>query len=301
MSVCLGMSLCAQTASSPPGQSTYVIHQRVEEVLLYCTVTDRKGELVTDLPRTAFAVSEDKHPVVISHFSQEDVPVSLPLILDGSGSMKTKRSAVQGAALDLIKASNPEDETSITNFADAAYLDQELTNDVTKLQTALNGAKTVSGGTALFDTVTSAADHLSRNAHHSKQVMVVITDGNDNASASNLAATIRRVQRTDGPAIYAIGLLYDVPGSDASRARKELIALAEQTGGLCFFPSSLDDVDKIAMQVAKDIRNQYTLAFHPLDSTTKDDYHTVLVRASAAGARGLTVRTRAGFKRSVPE
>jgi Ca-activated chloride channel homolog len=118
-------------------QPTYVLHENVQEVLLYCTVIDHKGDLITDLDRSAFNVRENKLPAAIVHFSNKDVPVSLALVLDDSGSMKEKRPAMQSAVVDLIKASNPEDETSITNFADTAYLDQEFTSDLSKLQTAL--------------------------------------------------------------------------------------------------------------------------------------------------------------------
>jgi Ca-activated chloride channel family protein len=280
---------------------TYIIHQRVEEVLLYCTVIGHKGELVIDLDRSAFKVLEDKKPATITHFARKDVPVSLALMLDDSGSMKEKRTAVQGAALTLIKASNPEDETSVTNFADKAYVDQELTGDVTQLADALGKNKTISGGTALFDTVIAGADHLATTAHRSKQVIVIVTDGNDNASEADLAAAIRRVQHADGPVIYAIGLLYDVPSSQERRAHKELLSLAEETGGIAFFPSSVSEVDRIAAEVARDIRNQYAIAFRPAANAASGSYHSVAVTASAASHSGLTVRTRKGYLRTTAE
>ena len=284
--------------SASQTSSTYVIHQRVEEVLLYCTVIDHRGELVTDLAQLAFKVLEDKKPVPITHFARNDVPVSLALMLDNSGSMKEKRLAVQAAALTLIKASNPDDETSVTNFADQAYVDQELTGNMAQLADALGKSKSISGGTALFDTVISGADRLSKTAHRSKQVIVVVTDGNDNASEADLAAAIHRVQRADGPVIYAIGLLYDVPSSEERRAHKELLALAEETGGIAFFPASVGEVDRIAAEVARDIRNQYTIAFRPGANGTNGSYHSVVVNASDPGRHGLTVRTRKGYFRA---
>ncbi len=268
------------------------------EVLLYCTVLDRKGNLVTDLDRAAFKVRESKLPAAIVNFNHKDVPVSLALVLDDSGSMAAKRSATQGAALDLIKASNPEDETSVTNFADAAYLDQDFTKDISQLETALVQSKTVSGGTALFDTLIGAANHLTEAAHHSKRVIVVVTDGRDNASAADLAAAIRRVQTANGPVIYTIGLLYDVPGSDARRARHDLQQLSDETGGIAFFPSSVDEVDKIAAEVAKDIRNQYTIAYRPPANASTEEYRTIAVEASSPGHNNLQVRTRKGYLRT---
>jgi Ca-activated chloride channel family protein len=280
-------------------QPTFVLHENVQEVLLYCTVLDHKGNLVTDLDRAAFKVRESKLPATIINFNHKDVPVSLALVLDDSGSMAVKRSATQAAALDLIKASNPEDETSVTNFADTAYLDQDFTKDISKLETALGQSKTVSGGTALFDTLIGTANHLAEDSHHSKQVIVVVTDGRDNASAADLAAAIRRVQTANGPVIYTIGLLYDVPGSDARRARHDLQALSDETGGMAFFPASVNEVDKIAAEVAKDIRNQYTIAYRPPANPSTEEYHTIAVEASSSSGHGnLQVRTRKGYLRT---
>lgn len=297
------VSLLPSSAQSPLGTGKtaqpYVIHQRVEEVLLYCSVVDHRGEIVTDLDRSAFTVFENQKNVPITYFANKDVPVSLSIVLDDSGSMKTKRTAVQDAALHLIKASNPDDETSVTNFAEKAYLDQDLTENLTRLSEALGQSKTVSGGTALFDTLIGAADHLATHAHRNKQVIVVVTDGDDNASEADLAAAIHRVQRTDGPIIYAIGLLYDAPSAQEKRARKELISLAEETGGIAFFPRTVDDVDRIAGEVARDIRSQYTVAFKPGPNTPNGSYHSITVKAAMTGKHGLMVRTRKGYLRNV--
>ncbi|WP_263385922.1 VWA domain-containing protein [Granulicella arctica] len=284
-----------EAAGSSP---TYLLHQNVEEVLLYCTVLDHQGNLVTDLERSAFKVAEDKASVAITHFDHRDVPVSLALVLDGSGSMKEKRSAVQAAAVDLIKASNPDDETSVTNFADTSYLDQDFTSDLPRLQSALGQSKTVSGGTALFDTVISAANHLAEASHRNKEVIVVVTDGRDNASAADLSSAIRRVQTANGPVIYSIGLLYDLPGSDARRARHDLQALSDETGGIAFFPASVQEVDRIAAEVSKDIRNQYTIGYRPPSNTSSDGYRTIAVQAASSSHRDLVVRTRKGYLRT---
>ena len=286
--------------STGPGDhdsSPFVLHQKVEEVLLYCSVLDHQGSPVVDLDRSAFTVLEDKAPVRITHFDHKDVPVSLSLVLDDSSSMKEKRAAVQIAAADLIRASNPLDETSLTNFADTTYLDLDFTGEFAKLQAALAQSKTVSGGTALFDTIISTANHLSRDAHHSKQVIVVVTDGRDNASEADLSAAIRRVQTANGPMIYTIGLLYDVPGAEARRARHDLLALSDETGGVAFFPSSVNEVDRIANQVAKDIRNQYTVAYRPPATSGAAGYRTITVAAASSSHGKLTVRSRKGYLR----
>ena len=305
LALTLGSSALAQapgdggTAGAPNHpRKPYVLHTGVQEVLLYCTVLDRKGHLATGLGQSAFKVSENGQAVKIVHFSGKDMPVSIALVLDDSGSMAKERAAVGAAALDLIKASNPEDETAVTNFADTAYLDQDFTSDVPTLGAALGQSTTVSGGTALFDTVIGAADHLAESAHQSKQVIVVVTDGRDNASAADLPAAIRRVQAANGPVIYTIGLLYDVPGADARKARHDLEALSAETGGIAFFPASRGEVDRVAAEVARDIRGQYTIAYRPPDTPTKGDYRTIRVQADSPGNGKLSVRTRKGYLRA---
>ena len=299
---CVCFSAAGQTTAEKPGKTVesrtghpYVLHQDVREVLLYCTVLNRKGDPVMGLGQSAFKVFEGKQPVQVLHFSGEDLPVSIALVLDDSGSMSGKRAAVQAAALDLLKASNPDDETSVTNFADTAYLDQEFTGSLATLEGALGKNKTVSGGTALFDTVIGAANHLAEAAHHSKQVIVVVTDGRDNASAAGLADAIQRVQAANGPVIYTLGLLYDVPSMDARRARHDLQALSDETGGIAFFPASVDDVDRIAAEVARDIRHQYFIAYRPPATPAANGYRTIHVEASSSGEGKLSVRTRKGY------
>lgn len=280
-----------------PDKQPFVLHSTVQEVLLYCAVLDHSSHLVLNLNRNNFAVKENGHPATILHFDHKDVPISLTLALDDSASMREKRSTVGSAALELVRASNPEDETAVMNFADTSYLDQDFTTDAGRLRSALEQSKTVSGGTAMFDAVIAAAAHLTATAHHSKQVIVVVTDGQDNASANDLLAAIRRVQAANGPVIYSIGLLYDVPGAEARLARHDLQALSDETGGLAFFPASVGEVDRIAAEVAHDIRSQYTVGYRPPADAGGGMYRTIAVTAADPQHGKLTVRTRRGYVR----
>lgn len=298
----LALAAAAQQkpAHEPPQGSsadTFVLRQNVKEVLLYCTVLDRKGTLVTDLDQSAFTVTENKKPVAVVNFSRKDVPVSVDLLLDSSASMKDKQESVQAAAVTLIQESKPEDETAVTNFADALYLDQDFTGNSQELGRALAQSRSVSGGTALFDTLISAADHLAKAANYRKQVIVVITDGRDNASAVDLQAAIRRVQTVNGPVVYSIGLLYDVPAMDARRARHDLQVLSDGTGGTAFFPHSAGEVAAVAAEVARDIRHQYTVSYRPPENAPVGSYRTIAVQASAKDRGKLSVRTRKGYVR----
>lgn len=266
------------------------------EVRLNVSVTDATGKPVDGLTESAFHVYEDGVPQKIVGFAHEDTPVSLGILIDSSGSMYDKRSAVDAAALNLVKLSNPKDEAFLVDFSTEPYLDQDFTNSIAKLQQGLSYIKS-SGGTALYDAVIASADYLAKNAKRQKQVLLIVTDGDDNASTASLDATIRRVQDLNGPSIYCIGLLFgdDVSRSESKHAREVLSQLADQTGGRAYFPKSLKDVDPIAQDVAQDIRTQYTIEYRSSKPTSEGGYRVIHVEAKGQGFRELKVRTKAGY------
>jgi VWFA-related protein len=274
----------------------YTLRQDAYEVRLNATVLDGSGRSVQTLTKDAFTVYEDGVPQTIASFRHEDLPVSLGLLIDSSGSMYDKRSAVEKAALDFVKLSNPEDEEFLVDFSWEAFIDQDFTNNIDKLQQGLGYIKS-SGGTAIYDALVASADYLSKNAKHPKQVLLVVTDGEDNASSATLEQTIRRIQDLDGPVIYCVGLLFgeDTDKRESRHARRVLETLAEQTGGAAYFPKSVNQVDEIAAEVAKDIRTQYTIAYHSTKSPTLGGYREVHVEAKAKSFGRLSVRTRTGY------
>jgi Ca-activated chloride channel homolog len=273
----------------------FVLRADVDEVLLPCTVVDDKGQLVTSLDRGDFQVWEDNVPQKIASFQHQDVPVSLGILVDNSGSMRDKRAAINDAALHLVKVSNPADAAFIVNFSDRAIIDQDFTSNVSLLEKGLSHIDS-RGGTALYDAVVASANEMARHAKQQKQVLLIITDGEDNASRLSLDQAIRRVQALNGPVVYSIGLLYeDLTKEEAARARQDLESLALQTGGVAYFPRSLADVNDIAAQVASDIRNQYTLGYHSTKAADLGGYRTVRVEATGTKRSKLTVRTRQGY------
>ncbi|HEX4170523.1 MAG TPA: VWA domain-containing protein [Bryobacteraceae bacterium] len=288
-----------QSASAPrqsqqpqAGSSrAYTLHVDTEEVAMNCTVLDNKGELVNDLTKKDFKVFDNKVPQTVISLQHQDTPVSIGLLVDDSGSMNTKRAAVTSAALDLVRASNPQDETFVINFSDQAYLDQDFTSNLDKLQSGLTHLSS-SGGTALYDTIVTAADKMERSATRPRKVLIVVTDGNDNASRLSLSDAVHRVQDMQGPTIYSIGLLFG--GNNSRHARRDLQLLSSDTGGIAFFPGSLKDINSVAAEVARDIRNQYVVAYHYL-KTSAEGYHAVKVEVHAPGHRKLTVYTRSGY------
>jgi VWFA-related protein len=274
----------------------FTLRRNVDEVVLNATVLDNDHRLVNDLTKDDFKITEDGAPQTIASFQHQDIPVSMGILVDNSGSMRDKRAAVNSAALDLVKASNPQDEAFIVNFSDEAFIDQDFTSDLTKLREGLSHIDS-KGGTALYDAVVASADQLAKGAKRPKQVLLIITDGEDNASSLTLEQTIRRVQQLQGPVVYAIGLLFGegTGGRESRRAQRALRLLSDETGGLAFFPKSLSEVDSIAAEVARDIRTQYTIGYHSTKPPSQGGYRTVKVDAHASGHGKLTVRTRSGY------
>lgn len=285
-----------QTGVITKEDGRFTLRADASEVRLEASVIDATGHAVDSLPEDAFHVYEDGTLQKIVGFRHEDLPVSLGILIDSSGSMYDKRAAVDAASLNLVKLSNPKDEAFLVDFSSEAYIDQDFTDSIAKLQQGLSYIKS-SGGTALYDAVIASADYLSKNAKRSKQVLLIVTDGDDNASSATLESTIRRVQDLDGPAIYCIGLLFgdDVSHGEARHSREVLTELADQTGGLAFFPKSLKEVDGIAQEVAADIRAQYTIEYHSSKPLSDTSYRTIHVEAKEKGYRGLQVRTRTGY------
>jgi VWFA-related protein len=278
------------------GDHGYTLRRDVEEVVLNATVLDDHNKLVMNLTKPDFKVTEDGVPQTIVSFQRDDIPVSMGILVDNSGSMRDKRQAVNDAALDLVKASNKDDEAFIVNFSDEAYIDQDFTSDLGKLRDGLAHIDS-KGGTALYDAVVASADQLAKGAKRAKQVLLVITDGEDNASVMSLEQTIQRIQALQGPVVYSIGLLFkdEGGGKEARRAKRALQLLSSETGGVAFFPKSLDEVDEIAAEVARDIRSQYTIGYHSTKPASLGGYRLVKVEARASGYGKLIVRTRTGY------
>ena len=291
-----------ETSATPAGEPLkregegYVLHTDVEEVILNATVLSSSNQLIQNLKKENFQVFEDGTRQNIVSFQHSDLPVSIALVVDNSGSMSKKRPSVNKAALDLVEASNPQDEAFVVNFSDEAYIDQEFTSNVGKLRDGLAHIES-RGGTALYDAVVASADKLVADANRPKQVLVIVTDGEDNASTLSLEQTIRRVQELSGPVIYSIGLLFgdEMSRAEVRHARRALEMLSTETGGIAFFPKNIEQVDQIAAEVARDIRSQYTIGYRSNKPSNQPGFRRVQVTAEEPGGGKLTVRTRTGY------
>jgi len=261
-------------------------------VQLYATVVNSKGELVTTLPQSAFKVYENNVEQPIRLFKREDFPVSLGLIVDNSGSMRDRRQKVETAALQMVKASNSLDQVFIVNFNDESYLDCDFTSNIKDMQEKGLSRIDARGGTAFFDALSMSVDHVKRGKRD-KRVLMLITDGADNASSTTLEKLLSKLHASEGIVVHAIGLLATETPRDAKKAKRAIQAITQATGGLCFFPEDAAQVEKLALQVAHDIRNQYTIGYSPTNAALDGTFRTVKVLAT--GPNKPVVRTRAGY------
>jgi len=282
----------AVPARPSPELGGFVFRAETRLVVLHATVVDKNHHLITNLPQAAFKVYENNVEQNLKVFRREDVPVSVGLVIDNSGSMRDKREKVNAAALAFVKSSHPQDEVFIVNFNDEAFLDQPFTSNQELLQ---DGIKKIDqrGGTAFYDAVGMSIDELRERAKKDKKVILLITDGEDNASQMTLEKLLRKVQESEA-AIFTIGLLNEEERRAARRTRRALIKLAEDTGGDAFFPKDVSEVEEIARKIALDIRSQYILGYSPSNPLEDAGFRPVRVMLVGPG-RNYNVRTRTGY------
>jgi len=309
--LCSPLALRAQapkplTPATPPMEKKnkeYTINVDVNLVVLHATVLDHKGRMVNDLRQEDFRVVEDGIGQKLSVFNHADIPVTMGIVIDDSGSMREKRQAVNAAAVTFVKTSNPQDQVFVVNFNDVYYLDTpgDFASNIEDLKSALDKIDS-RGGTALYDAVYASLDHL-KLGNRDKKVLLVITDGEDNASRYTFDQLVARAEKSNA-VIYTVGLLgsedasglFKIHGGEAHRAAKVLEKLAEATGGQPYFPRSLDEVESTCQQVAHDIRNQYTLAYYPSNIKKDGTFRNVRVDAFTHSNKSkLIVRTRPGY------
>jgi VWFA-related protein len=259
--------------------------------VLPVTVTDDDGALVSDVPRQAFTVFDEGRRQEITAFSNEDIPVSIAVVIDDSGSMQPKLGEVIAATLTFARNSHPEDELQVIEFNDhvrAALDGRSITAaDAALLEEALHTLRP-EGQTALYDAVMEGLTRLE-DSERQRRVLVLVSDGGDNASRATLDDVLERAQRAN-VTIYAIGL-YDENARD--RNPGVLQRLAERTGGRRFLPKSPGPLMTACAQIAREIRNSYTIGFVPPDRDGR--FHRLRVTVSEAGGRSLKVRTRPGY------
>jgi len=287
----LAVALAGVLAVPPP-----VFPSRIGLVILQATVSNVRGEAVTDLDRGAFTVYENGRPQEVTLFRGGEVPLSLGLAIDGSRSMRASRDRAAAAALAVVRTSRPEDELFLFTFDEKPRLLAPFTRDVAALESAVGEVDAV-GGTAMRDAIAEAEGYFSRSARPTRRCLLLVTDGSDNASTTPMAR-VRATAREQALAVYAIGLLDEADAGRASRGREALEELAEATGGVAYFPRTVAEAEAAAARLARQMRSQYTIGYNPQNQALDGSYRKL--RVVAHGWERLVVRTRAGY-RATPE
>jgi VWFA-related protein len=267
-----------------------------ELVVLHVSVRDRGGRYITGLTKDAFTVIDDAKPQTLEMFSAEEVPATVGFLIDNSNSMRASRERVVAAAVAFAQHSHPQDEIFALTFNEAvrdAWRPTVVSDlNTARFATAMSSAIVARGMTAIYDGIMAGIDRLE-HAKHTRQVLIVVSDGDDNASKATLDATLQRVRDSDAT-IYTVGL--DDPLIRDGNP-KLLRRLAQSTGGESFQPRRVDDVQAAFERISKDIRNAYTLAYAPTkgSSAAPSRRRTVKVYVRSHDGRTLSVRTRDGY------
>jgi VWFA-related protein len=292
LAVCIFLSTLAvlsqerETQKQNQDKEGFTLRVFSELVNLPVSVFDKDGRPIESLQQEHFQVYEDNALQPIAVFKREDIPLSLGLIIDNSGSMRNKRERVNSAALSFVRESNPEDETFIVNFDDSAYLEQDFTGSIGDLIDALDNVDT-RGETALYDAIVVSINEMMPKAKKDKKAILLISDGEDNASKYGLNKALDVLRGSKDITLYAVGLLEEndqrgglFKASPSKKARQDLLKFAEITGGQAFFPKSLDEVEEICKRIAHDLRNQYTIGYYPTNKKLDGTYRRITVKVN---------------------
>jgi len=252
-------------------ESIFKLNVNVDLTEVHVSVTDEKDRPVGNLNKDNFRVFEDQTEQQLSVFKHEDLPISLGLVIDNSRSMEPRKQRLDAAALGFVRMSNPEDETFIVHFDDAARLDRDFTNSIPVLEETLAGVKPY-GQTAIYDALILALDHM-HYATRLKKAVLLITDGVDNSSKHTLNEAIEATQHAH-VAVYTVGLLSE---SGGQKAEDSLMRIAEASGGRAFFPLTVDEARADMERVARDLREQYTLGYIPSNPSRQGQWRSVRV------------------------
>jgi Ca-activated chloride channel homolog len=293
-SLAVALTLYAQTPAESAPDDPFTLKVDVDLVLFNVTVQDRKGNLVSGLDIKDFKIYEEGQEQEINFFRPENIPATVGLVIDNSGSMIPKRPEVIEAGLAFAKASNPQDQVFIVNFNEHVSMGLPpsipFTSDFNQLQRSLR-AIGATGRTALYDALIQATHYLEQGRHQRK-ALVVLSDGGDNASRSSLESALAELQNSDAT-VYTIGI-YDPHAKDKNPG--VLKKIAKVGGGESYFPNGGIELARVWERIAGGIRSQYTLGFTSRKAANDVEYRRVVVRATDKDGKPLRVRTREGYR-----
>ena len=271
----------------------------VRLVNLNVTVTDKRGQAYTALKADNFRVYDNGIAQVIHHFNTDDVPFSMGLILDRSGSMFMMMKEVYQAAFHTIINSKPQDEFFIASFNEESSIQQDFSTDRAVLEQQLRKIQ-ARGATALYDAILEGVDHIQR-ARNDKKALLVVTDGADNSSTHRFEEVLERA-RSESVALYIVGMFDKeglfFEGTNENHLKKSLTQLAEATGGKAYFPRNIKECEQACITIAHELRQQYALGYYPSLQLRDGSWHKVEVQLNVnrdLRDLDLKARTRAGY------
>jgi VWFA-related protein len=284
---------------SKASSSDNSIKVEVGLVNLNVTVTDRTGQPYTALKADNFHVYDNGVEQAIHHFSRDDVPFTMGLVLDRSGSMFMMMKEVYQAAFHTISSSKAEDEFFVETFSDEVKIQQDFSTDRLVLEQQLKRVE-AGGATALYDAIVEAVDHI-QGGHHDKKALLVVTDGADNASTHRFQEVLERA-RQESVALYIVGMFgkenLAAEGTSENHVKRSLAQLAEATGGKAYFPRNIKQCEQACITIAHELRQQYAVGYYPSFRVQDGSWHNVEVRLnleSDVRTLELKARTRAGY------
>ena len=253
-------------------EDVFKLNVDVNLVEVHVNVVDNRDRPVGNLGKENFRLFEDQVQQNITVFKHEDIPVSLGLVIDNSRSIEPRKQRLDSAALSFVRRGNPDDETFIVHFDDTARLARDFTASISELEETLASVKPF-GQTAIYDALILALDHM-QEAKHTKKTILLITDGVDNVSKHTLDEAIEATKRSR-VAVYTVGLLSE---SGGQKAEDSLIRMAEASGGRAYFPQTAEEAGSVMDRVARDLREQYTLGYFPMNPVLNGAWRSVRVQ-----------------------
>src|SRR6266850_1825558 len=270
-------------------EDVFKLNVDVNLVEVHVNVVDDKDRPVGNLTKENFRLSEDRVQQNITVFKHEDIPVSLGLVIDNSRSIEPRKQRLDSAALSFVRRGNPDDETFIVHFDDTARLARDFTASISELEETLASVKPF-GQTAIYDALILALDHM-QEAKNVKKAILLITDGIDNVSKHTLDEAVEATRRSR-VAVYTVGLLSE---SGGEKAEDSLIRIAEASGGRAYFPQTADEAGSIMNRVARDLREQYTLGYFPMNAVQNGAWRSVRVEVTPPPK--FTAKLNANYRR----
>ncbi len=296
----VGALLVSLPSSVTVAQDPPVFSIGSDLVVVHATIKDRGGAYVTGLTRDAFAILEDGRPQSAQLFTSEDAPVTVGLLIDSSGSMQPIRERVIAAAAAFAEASHPSDELFALGFNESVSAalppTAPFTSDVVVLQNGLTNTIRANGRTALFDGIVAGLDYLGRG-HHDRRVLVIVSDGGDNASHATFEEVVTKTQASNA-VIYTVALVDTVDGDTNPGLLRRI---AQASGGEAFAPRNADQITEVLRHVARDIRHTYTLGYVSTNTTRDGGFRQIRLIVQSPDRRRLVVRTRTGYLAGLPK